>query len=141
MEALMLVFPLISFDFLKKTKESACQALLPNRRGFPYVGGGTGETGNWDICNIIYMYICAGGGRRRPPPRARGLNIPLEARITKFPTECLVSLRSGLGKPSGVAFSLSGPPNSTPWCTSGGCGVSHAAMHSLSESLVFTRIC
>ena len=45
----MLVFPSISFDFCKKTKESACQALLSNWRGIPYVRGGTGETGDWDI--------------------------------------------------------------------------------------------
>ena len=35
MEASRLVFSLISFDFLKKTKESASQALLPNWRGIP----------------------------------------------------------------------------------------------------------
>merc|ERR1711965_495054 len=39
MEASRLVFPLISFDILKKTKESASQALLPNWRAIPYGGG------------------------------------------------------------------------------------------------------
>ena len=34
------VFPSISFDFLKKTKETACQARLSNWRGIPYVGAG-----------------------------------------------------------------------------------------------------
>ena len=37
MEASRLVFPSISFDFLKKTKESASQALLPRGRGIAYV--------------------------------------------------------------------------------------------------------
>ena len=47
MEASRLVFPLISFDFLKKTKESASQALLPR-------GGDTirrGGAGAGDICD------------------------------------------------------------------------------------------
>ena len=60
----MLVFPLISFDFLNKTKESACQALLSNWRGIPYVGGGTSDAGDWDI----YIYV---PGLAGPPPPPR----------------------------------------------------------------------
>ena len=35
----------------------------------------------------------------------------------------LASLRSSIMKPYGVAFSLSGPPNGTSWCTSLGRGL------------------
>lgn len=78
-------------------------------------------------------------GPRAHHPRARGMVIPVGSRLFGFLTECLVSLWSGLGKPYGVAFSLSGASNRTSWCTSLGCGVSHAVMPSLSESLVFIR--
>ena len=66
MEASRLNFPSISFDFLKKTKESACQALLPNWRGIPYVEGGAGDTGEWDL---YVNEFCEDGERCLPPDR------------------------------------------------------------------------
>ena len=49
MEASVLAFPLISFDFLKKTEESACQALVPPGGDPIRRGVGSSDTGDWDI--------------------------------------------------------------------------------------------
>ena len=69
--------------------------------------------------------------------QAHDMVIPLGTRTLGFLPECLGSFQNGFGKPYGIAPSLT---NSTSCCTSLGCGVSDAAMPSVSESFDMTKV-
>ena len=76
-----------------------------------------------------------------PPPRGAWIPSLSVARAVGFLTEWLVSFRVGLGRHCGAAQSLPKPLNETFVDSPLGFGASDEAMHSLSESLISTRIC
>ena len=73
----------------------------------------------------------------------RGWVVPTSwmARAMRFLIEWLVSFRVGLGRHCGAVQSLPKPLNDTSVGSPIGFGASDEAMHSLSESLISTRIC
>ena len=77
-------------------------------------------------------YICARVLGPYPPPGV-GRSHPSGGRAKGFPTECIVSLWSGLGSHCGAVLFLPGPPNAASWDTPLGIRASGAAMLSLSE--------